>query len=193
MNVASIGFDLSLDTVERLVLAQEELDGPLRDLGAKVRWFEAPELRVSLVVLGQVKEEFHFDLADSIRAVAEALVPFKVSLSGICAYPSPTIPRLLHSEVTLGSDLVTGLQKVLTVRLDRLGIAVDGSEFKPWVVLGRCRSEEGGIDVAEALERSADMDFGSSLVTGVLLLERPLGPRGPRPSSVIRRFPLGKT
>lgn len=192
MNLATIGFDLAIETVERLVLAQEELAPALRDLGVKVRWIQAQELRVSLQVLGRVQESFLFDVADTLGAVAGALVPFKVSLVGIRAEPAEA-PRLLIAQVELGSDLVIGLQKVLTLRLERLGVRVDALEFKPWVFVGRLQGSDLPVELADTLAPFVDLDFGSSLVTSVVLLERGLGRRTAKPSNVLRRFPLGKT
>ncbi|MEO1272450.1 MAG: hypothetical protein AAFX99_30505, partial [Myxococcota bacterium] len=53
---ALLAFELSLESVEELLLLQEELDGPLQERdGVQVHWSEPTLIQVSLKTLGALE------------------------------------------------------------------------------------------------------------------------------------------
>ena len=190
MRLYSIAFDLSLDTVENIVLAQEDLDERLSEVDAEFVWNDPTLIRVPLKVMRGLDEAMIERVQESVELVANALVPFKVSVGGLLVLPSPSQPRLVCAPIDGGIDLVKGLQKVLDIHLERIGIPLDSREYRAWALAGRVRSEGGVVDLGPLISELLEEGFGDSFVTHIAIFEGSIDRFGEK-WSVNRRFRLG--
>ncbi len=190
MKEAFLAVDVSLETVERLVLVQEDLAGLIKARGGKVRWVEPARMHLQLKSLGWIDPALLFDVSEVVGRLAGALVPFKVSVKGLVAYPSPRQPRLLLAKIEQGADLVGQLHKVLEKHLGAMGI--ESSEARPYeavIQVGRVLTPKGTVDLSDAMEEVKGLDFGESYVKDVMLLVSSL--QGSPQAVVHKRFALG--
>lgn len=183
-----LAFELSLESAEALVVQQEELDAHLRAAGVQASWVEAERLRVPLKWMPHLEPAMQERLEEAVSHVTQALVPFKVDMHGLLAWPSPEVPRVLYAAAGEGRELVMGLQQVLEVHLERIGVLPDPRPFQPWVVAGRVPTPKGRVSVAEALE--GPVGLGSSLIRHVVLHRVDQDRWGVR-RQVVKRFRLG--
>lgn len=186
-----LAFDVSLETVEQMVLLQEDLDGEIRAQGGVPRWVPAPELRVALRYFPVLDRALQTRVEETIEKIAGALVPFRVTMRGLRAWPSAARPRLLEVGLGAEAELVEGLYRVFQLHLGRLGLSADPRPFQPGVRVGRVLTPSDPVAL-EALVRSfSETDFGGSYVRDLMLCRGSLGRRGPS-WEVVRRFSLGQ-
>lgn len=190
MSEAFLGLDVSLEAVEQLVLIQEDLAPVVRARGGVARWVEAPEMRLVLKALGPLDPALYYDVCETVGKLASSLVPFKVSLQGVCFDPDPRRPRLVLARVGLGAELIGSLRQVLDGHLGALGLPVDPRPFEPVVQLGRVLTPGGPVDLTDVAAELRDLDFGESYVKNVMLSQTSQAERGPQ-RLVHRRFILG--
>jgi len=190
---ALLGFELSLESVEELILMQEALDEPLAALeGASVRWAEPTMIQVSLKSLGALDPALWVRVGELVDHVATSLVPFKVELGPVTALPAPTGARLLQARLEMGAELAQGLHKVIEEYLERIGITKDPRPFFPGAILGVLGSATGApVDLGEALAAHEGKRMGETFVRDLVLYRGQLK-RGRPQWRVQRRFPLGK-
>lgn len=192
---ALLAFELSLESVEELLLLQEELDGPLQERdGVQVHWSEPTLIQVSLKTLGALEPALWLRVCDLVEHVASSLVPFKVGLGPVQAHPSAHQARLLLARLEMGSELAEGLHKVLEEYLERIGIPKDPRPFWPGAILGHVAVHSGPPLDASAMLTAAALDAPSMGETFVrdLVLYRGQLKRGKPQWQVYRRFALGK-
>lgn len=186
-----LAMDVSLETVEKFVLIQEDLDPVIKARGGRVIWFEAPELRVPLMSLGALESDLTFSVCEVVEKLTASLVPFKVSVEGVFAYPDATRPNLLMAKLTLGADLILSLKKVLDAHLGGLGLETQAeAAFEAMVPLGRVLTPSQRVDLSDVMVEAECLDFGESYIKNVMLIQTSLESRRAS-AQVYRRFTLG--
>ena len=181
----SLALDVSLATVEKLAVMQEELNPWLEHRGAGASWNDASSMRIGLISLDDLDDVMLMSVSDAVTRVTDSLVPFKVSLRGLKCLPEDN-PRIILAEVAMGRELVEGLRKVVSVHLEKLGVAPDDRPAIPSVFVGRL---SGTTRQPVAADLGA-YEFGDSQVRSIVLLRQELTPRGAT-TEVLRRFALG--
>ncbi len=190
MREAFVAADVSLESIERLVLVQEDLGPVIVSRGGEPRWVAAPSMHLTLKALGSMDDALIYDVAQTISKLTASLVPFKVSVEGLFAHPTPARPRLLMSRVGAGAELIERLQKVIEAHLYGIGVEHDPRPFSPIIQVGRVRTPSRAVDLSDVMATTATLDLGESYIKNLMLLQTELGPRGPQ-ATVYKRFPLG--
>jgi len=190
MRVLSVVFDLSLDTVESIALAQEDLEDSLGEEPVELVWIDPAQIHVALKVMRNIDGAMIERVSETVESVARALVPFKVGATGLTADPSPERPQLVCATIDSGLELVVGLQKVLDLHLERIGVPIDPRSFRALAVSGRLRVPERRVDLSEQFAAVGGLDFGQSYVKHISLLDGTLDRHGAR-WGVVRRYRLG--
>lgn len=186
-----LAMDVSLETVERFVLVQEDLGPVIKARGGRVIWFEAPELRVPLMSLGALEPDLTFSVCEVVEKLTASLVPFKVAVEGVVAHPDATRPNLLMAKLTLGADLILSLKKVLDAHLGGLGLETQAeAAFEAVVPLGRVLTPSQRVDLSDVMVEAERLNFGESYIKNVMLIQTSLETRRAS-SQVYRRFTLG--
>ena len=143
----------------------------------KVRLTPSKQLHITLRFLGDRTEADLVRVEEQLLQVAEQLSPFRVTLRGVGAFPSPQRARILWLGVVEGSDSLVRMQKVLQQRLERIGlIESDPRPFHPHITFARVRIPT--LDVRPLLERYSATTWYSVDVRALHLMRSDLTPEG---------------
>ena len=187
MRTYSLALDLSIESVEKITLLQEELAPWFEQFGIRPSWVHADSIRLGLKSLDGVDDELLNAVSATVSGVTAKLVPFRISVREVHCLPEDN-PRLVFAQIDNGSVLVDGLRKVIEAHLEKLGIPKDDRPYQPMVLIGRLPSPRQAIALPQT--EIGDFNFGDSSVPHICLLRHELLKRKSR-TSVIRRFPLG--
>ena len=184
-----ICFDLSVPTVNNLVLLQEELREPIVELGGKVRWTPPENIHLTLKFLGETDDDMVFQIRSKLRDVAKQHPMVEAETVGTGAFPNAKVPRIIWVGTGTGSDAIITLQQNIETSLETLGIQKDDRSFKPHLTIGRIKTRKQRVNLEPILLPHSDKTFGVSLVKDFALYRSVLHPRGAI-YQVIERFPL---
>lgn len=162
----------------------------LRDRGVEARWVPRRNLHVTLRFLGDVEEDLVGVAADVLPEAVAGLVPFRLRLAGLGAFPSRGEPRVAWIGVDAGVAELGRLAVRTEKALLRAGVlsAPDPRPFRAHVTIGRPRSP-GGRGRWRDLLRETAFHGGAHGLREVRLVESRLSPRGAEYVPVAR-FPL---
>ncbi|HET7769062.1 MAG TPA: RNA 2',3'-cyclic phosphodiesterase [Chloroflexota bacterium] len=120
-----------LAQMQRLV---DELDLPLRTT--------RPEgLHLTLVFLGETREERVPEIRAAMDAAAETVGPFPIALGELGVFPNLRGPRVLWAGLSGAVSALALLHTRLAERLGARGFAIEERAFRPHVTLARTRGE----------------------------------------------------
>ena len=191
-----IAVDLAIAVVERLAMAQAELQESVsQDSGDQVDLrLVAPEnIHITLKFLGDQPLELMPMVEKALEKLTEPLFPFEVECARLGAFPRAARPRIIWAGLDEESEEVLGLlQKALERDLEQLGVERESRPFHPHVTLGRVKSRRVAPDFEEILKPYGNVSFGKSFIKDLVLFESHLEARGPR-YEVVRRFSLGRS
>jgi RNA 2',3'-cyclic 3'-phosphodiesterase len=151
------------DVRDRIRGVMEEVAGGSVDERAfgQPRWVRVDGLHLTLRFLGATQDERQPALADAISAVAAAVAPFRVELSGGGAFPDPRRPRVLWIGIVEGAPHLADMARRLDERLMPLGWPPEGRPFAPHLTLARTDGVPGADERARRLsEVAAGVSFG---------------------------------
>jgi 2'-5' RNA ligase len=154
------------------------------------RWVRVDGLHLTLRFLGATPDVRQDELAAVVKAAAEAVPPFRVSLSGGGAFPAPSRPRVLWVGITEGVPALERLAGRLSEGLLPLGWPPEDRPFKPHLTLARTDGVPGAAERAERLiEAAADLNAGWE-ADRLVLYKSVLG-RGPARYEAVSEALLG--
>lgn len=184
-----VAFDLSIRTVENLVLLQEDLQKPVAQLGAKARWTDAANIHLTLKFIGEVERSLVFRVREVLGEVARRHPLFDTETVGTGCFPNYRTPRIIWAGSGAGAEVIGRLQADVEGQLGELGIPKEDRPFFPHVTIGRVQTRKNRVDLEPVLTPYRDTAFGSSQVKDIALYESQLNPSGVV-YRVIERFPL---
>ena len=120
-----------LAEIQRLV---HELDLPLRTT-------RPAGLHLTLVFLGETREERVPEIRAAMDAAAEAVPPFAIALGELGVFPNLRGPRVLWAGLSRGVSTLALLHTRLAERLGTRGLVTEERAFRPHVTLARARGE----------------------------------------------------
>jgi RNA 2',3'-cyclic 3'-phosphodiesterase len=162
------------DSVRRPLAA---VQAELKRAGAHVAWVRPENIHVSLLFLGDTARDHVAPLSAALDRIAPAHAPFAVRVAGLGTFGSPRSPRVLWAGLEPSRPLAA-LQAQVAEAAVALGLSPDLKEFKPHLTLGRVRSPRGREELAAALRRAGQPDFGNADVGRVVLVQSRLKPDG---------------
>ena len=155
----------------RLAALQEELTAA----GPEVKWVEPENLHVTLLFLGEVPLRESVDVCRAVRAVAQDLVPFHMSLAGVGCFPNLRRPRTLWAGAGEGRDELIHLHHALEGPLLELGCyRREEREYTPHITLGRMKSDDATPELLALLTDRAEWGGGRQPVREVHVLSSEL-------------------
>lgn len=144
-----------------------------------LRFTDPSQAHITLKFLGEVAPERTAAIVEAIEAaVAEADVgPFRCTLGGFGAFPSPEYITVVWAGVREGADQLSALQAPIERELVDAGFDAEQHEFTPHVTLARMDDARGKDRVQSEL--AADASIGGFEVSAVRLKESVLNGDGP--------------
>jgi 2'-5' RNA ligase len=172
---------IALDLPPEILSAVDKAAAPLRaGIGSLVRWVPVENIHITLKFLGEAAPGNVELLAQMLRAEAERIAPFEMSVGGIGAFPSRKRPRVIFVGIQVPAGL-EALRRGIESACGRLGYAPDERGFRPHLTLGRVNQHvtlADGRKISLALESTAIDSPGTARVDSVQLYKSELKPTG---------------
>ncbi len=182
---AFVAANLDPDLRDRIARIQERL----RESRADVAWVRPENLHLTLKFLGQVEEAAFGAVAGAIGLVAAAHAPFRLTFSGLGAFPQPRTARVVWVGVGEGAGGLAELHAELEAGLEPLGFQREARPFTSHLTLGRVRGPGRREQLAAAVTSMVPEPLGEMRLDRIDLMRSELRPEGAR-YSVLRTFPL---
>lgn len=155
----AVAIEPSFAAVEQLVVAQEDLADPLRQLGGDVSWTPAEQMRLVLRGCTNAERGDVARIRDSMRSVARNTAAPALTVEGLSFVPGVELPRMIMAKV-VGEGL-DELQRRVSGAIDAAGFAADEREWEPYVLVGRLRGSSERLRLQGVVDRFAATRFGT--------------------------------
>jgi RNA 2',3'-cyclic 3'-phosphodiesterase len=170
---AFVAIRLSPEVDEAIAAFQSDL----RRLGTDISWTAPANFHLTLRFLGnRVAPELVESMIEGLRPIAAATAPLMVHGRGAGAFPSLSRPRVIWIGLVDGQlGEVAAQVEALSVKC---GLEPENRSFAPHLTIARVRNPSRNARMREALEATADRDFGSSLIGSITLYRSHLSTGG---------------
>ena len=175
---ASIRMFLALPVPGPVRRALTEVQGTLRDAGARVSWVPPENLHVTLVFLGDIVIRRVAAVEQVVREVAPLYEAFELQAAGVGAFGSARNPRVIWAGFTEAPTALVEMHGLLAEGFRGIGFDVERRPFKAHVTLGRVRGPRGVDALTSAMASVKNADFGPVPVTRVQIMRSDLHSRG---------------
>ncbi len=155
----------------------KNLWGEVKASGARVKMVEPENVHITLKFLGNIPENLVPEILKAITKSCSGISPFKVSLTGCGAFPTPNRPRVVWVGVSEGEEELKRIAYSLEKELSKLGFEKEKREFVPHLTIARVKGSIGKLP--EVIRRNANKKFGEFEVKEVRLMKSTLTPTGP--------------
>lgn len=162
----------------RLSIASEtavaDFVAELSSLGGGVRWTRRTNLHLTLRFLGGAAPAAMIPPLDTALAkIAAATEPFSLQARGTGVFPNHSRPRVVW--IGLESPALTRLAAQIEEAARACGFPPETRPYAAHLTIGRVRDPRGWGRIRELLVRSADRDFGRSMIDSMSLYRSVLG------------------
>jgi len=163
-----VALDLDIGVVERLVLLQEELADPVRQLGCDVMWTAPDALRMTVSTHDVHNDAETERFRDALRVIAKTTSPISVQVAGTQLFPSESLPRMIVVGTRDGADALDRLHGKLEAAASASGWNPLGA-YKPWIRIGRIRGSDQRPMLQGITSPYAETVYGTSYVKEISL------------------------
>jgi 2'-5' RNA ligase len=147
---------------------------PLRDLRRGVRWVRPANLHLTLRFLGDaVDRNLLLPLDKTLNQLTGQTAPFMLRAYGTGAFPNLDRPRTIW--IGLVSEQLIQLAQQVEIAAVEAGFTPEGRRYTPHLTVGRVRDLRGWQRVRHVLRESSNQDFGSALISEMILYRSILG------------------
>ncbi len=170
---------IAIDVEDPLLVSRiERIKDSVVATGVPMKPVETENLHITLRFIGEVPagvvEEIKREVMEPLR-----FKPFKVTLAGLGAFPSPARPRVVWIGISEGLEELRALRDEIEAGLRRLGVRPDDKEFHPHLTLARIKGSRNIQALVKLLQEMQDYEVGSFTVTSVRLKKSTLTRHGP--------------
>ena len=147
---------------------------PLRKLNSSVRWVRPANLHLTLRFLGDAVDRNLLSILDTaLHQIATQSPPFMLRAHGTGAFPNLDHPRTIW--IGLVGEQLMLLAHQVEGAATQTGFAREGRPYTPHLTVGRVRDFRGLQPIRELLRQSQNQDFGTSLISEMILYRSILG------------------
>ncbi len=144
----------------------------------EIKWGSRLQFHVTLKFIGDWEGEKLSSLEGRLKEVASNFEPFDAEIKGLDGFPNLKHPKVLFVPVTNGQESFVSLSRMISKRLEPLGIGRDDKELRPHVTLGRVRVGQDSSKAVQALRESGLALGAGWKVKGFSLFQSQLFPGG---------------
>ena len=157
-----------------------------------IRWTRPEQIHLTLSFLGAVESGRIPGIESALRAACAGHGRHKVRVAGLGCFPDRRRPRIIWGGFAGDLRPVENLEKAIAAGFLACGCVGEDRPFQAHLTIGRVSqlNGEGRKQMAEALARAQDHDFGEWEVERVDLMQSVLSPQGAA-YSVLQSILLG--
>ncbi|MBW1668964.1 MAG: RNA 2',3'-cyclic phosphodiesterase [Deltaproteobacteria bacterium] len=116
-----------------------------------VRWVKPGNIHLTIIFLGNIKEEAVEEVGARAKKVCKEFAPFAISLEGMGCFPNNRSPRVLWLGLEGDLEKMSRFRDSLQAELKPLGVKQEKRPFKPHLTLGRFRKVKKANSTLEKL------------------------------------------
>ena len=160
----------------------------LRELRSGVRWVRPANLHLTLRFLGDtVNRNLLQPLNQTLNQITSQTSPFMLHARGTEAFPNLDRPRIIW--IGLVSEQLIRLAQQVEGAVVQTGFMPEGRPYTPHLTIGRVRDLHGWQRIRQVLRESPNQDFGSMLISEMILYRSILGGEAAQ-YQALARYPL---
>jgi 2'-5' RNA ligase len=165
-----IGLEPAIEVVERLTLAQQELESPCRQLGLDMNWVDPAHFRLILRSIEIPSLDWSATLREHLQVILRGRRALEWRTGGLEWLPSEQEPALLATQVIGdGAQEILSLQRQLDACATRLGAPATRQPWAPYIRVARGHTSSGSVDMRGVLTRVGALDWGITRSTALVL------------------------
>jgi len=175
------------DAIEALKRAQEELQTTINEGG--ISWVRPHQFHYTVKFLGETTPARARIAIEAAEAIQEDLVPFRVTLGGLGAFPNRERPSVVWVGATEGGEELARSAQLLDDRLGQVGFSKEKRAFTAHLTLARIKTYAGEVAAARLLKTAHWGDLARVQVDRFVLMRSTLHPTGAE-YTVVDEFPF---
>ncbi len=161
----------------------------MQSSGADAQWIRPENVHLTLSFLGDVDPLHIMDVCSAVSAAASEHDAFRLSCSGVGAFPDASRPRVVWVGMDEGREALCSLQAAIATNLDEIGYPKEGRRYQPHITLGRAKRGADEHVLSQAIEQFSRRPVGETMVDEVLVMSSQMERGGPR-YAILGRAPL---
>lgn len=174
-----IAFELSSDIKNEFAELQEKL----KKAGADVKWVNPNNIHLTLKFFGEISDDKVAPISKILDEISSENRPFKISLSGLGAFPDLNRPRVLWVGIGEGASSAEQIAKSLENNLEKLGFSKEERPFRAHFTLGRVKSGKNKSELKQKI-LSLEPRPASCTINSITFFRSILTPKGPIYTSI---------
>jgi 2'-5' RNA ligase len=178
-----VALDLD-DAARRAIAALQQRVVMAVGAGPSVKMVDPMHMHLTLAFLGEIADPAVPAIVDTLSTHID-LRSFAAELQGLGVFPPRGTPRILWVGVREGATQIEEVQREVTSRLTRLGVAVERRLFHPHLTLARWRTSEP-TDRRRALSADPHAVVARLGVDHFTIYHSRLSPAGPTYTALTR-------
>jgi 2'-5' RNA ligase len=145
-----------------------------------IRWTRPEQVHLTLNFLGAIAVARIPEIGSALEAACRGHRQHKVRVAGLGCFPNCSRPQIIWAGLAGDLRPLENLKKSIDAHLPASGCAGEERPFHPHLTIGRARelNAAGRRQVAEALAREQERDFGEWQVGSIDLMQSVLSPQG---------------
>lgn len=145
-----------------------------------IRWTRPDQVHLTLNFLGAIAIARIPEIGTALEAACKGHRQHRVRVAGLGCFPNRNRPQIIWAGLTGDLRPLESLKKAIDARLPASGCVGEDRPFHPHLTIGRARelNAAGRREVAEALAREQERDFGEWQVGSIDLMQSVLSPQG---------------
>ncbi len=176
-----IAVEPQLDVVENYRLVQRDLIKFIAERKAVMTPMPAELCHITLKYIGSLHEDNFQLLIDLLDDVASRNKAFKIKNGGVGAFPSSSKPRIIYIDTLEGQKHIHALVDDIENSLSPYQVFErERRPYKAHMTLGRIRTPDCSIDLADVTAALTDVSIGSSYIDELVLFHSVLNNKGPK-------------
>ena len=116
----------------------------IRRANLNVRWVNVDNIHLTVVFMGNIREEDIPAIKGQIRKACMEFGPFDIELNGLGVFPNVQRPRVLWLGLDGDIERMSSLKSALQELLKPFGIKEEKRSFRPHLTMGRFRKPNRG-------------------------------------------------
>ena len=144
---AFIAIELSKEIRENLKCLEDRLS----DIIHGIKWIQPDNIHLTLKFLGNIEEVKIPAIKNILDDIAKDNGPFKLRISNLGTFPSPSKPRVIWVGIDSGEKECAKIASDIEDRLIALGVEKEARNFHPHLTLARIKFLHNKFSVTTAL------------------------------------------
>ncbi|MCX8030697.1 MAG: RNA 2',3'-cyclic phosphodiesterase [Thermodesulfovibrionales bacterium] len=168
---------IAIDLPKEIKLQIQQLIKSISHLSHEIRWVPFENLHLTLKFLGEIDEKTINKIQQILKKVLGERTPFKISISGVGAFPNTKKPNVLWVGVAPSEELKL-LFEAIDTSFVHIGFIREKRGYSPHLTIGRVKDHKNISEVIKSFNEFQGKTFGSFEVSEIYLMRSILHPQG---------------